>query len=516
MEYKSKLVQELVSILDKRTYLARQELNKAINNLNESTIKKLENSISKIETNLTTLKTNFNTLVNDENANDVIDTFKEVENFLDSISDSNTLTEMLRNMSIDINNEVDIKIASITSSINNINQDLNNISTFKNVINSSFDNIDTSLNYINSSILDISTRINNVNNNLQNTTHRIDTLELNNVTNIDSISGTEKNIWNDTTNDINENSYIIDTNKFNIIENGNSKEKIIKTVNPNIIKEIVNNEKAQSSTLNTINSNITTTNTSVNKLESDIISVKGDINNIDILNTKYINEKNEETKNGFNTISTCFDFIIDNMYYVKPENINVLFTVSPTTIIKGKRTEVTFAYKINNYTNNIENITYNNNNITNIAYTEKLTISDSINRTLLVKTNYKDKKGNSPSNNPYKETKTVTASAELYYWSSTENIFEKSYTNQNKPNWNLYKGTSFTFDNKGVNKYVFFVSTLNKQDSEFFIYKHGSSPTLGGGIINLGTITIKIYDDILTYYLYRTNNVLGGNYDIKF
>lgn len=204
------------------------------------------------------------------------------------------------------------------------------------------------------------------------------------------------------------------------------------------------------------------------------------------------------------------------MYYKKPENINVSFNVSPTNIIKGKRTNVIFTYKINNYTDYIEDIKYNNINTDLLENTENLIISDNISRVLYIKTNYKDKKGAQPENNPYNITKTVIATSELYYWTSDNIVFESNYTNENKPNWVLYTGTSFTFDNKGINKYVFFVSTLNKQESEFFIYKHGSSPTLGGGITNLGKITIKIYDDILTYYLYRTNNVLGGNYDIKF
>lgn len=560
----------------------------------------LENTTKQINTNLTTLNNNFNKVVNSEDANEVIDTFKEVENFLDSISDASTLTEMLKSMSDDINNNIDKKIkelnASITNikgditggvsididsikdkieiidtSINNINSSLLNISTILNTsinevynyvnntiidnINSSFNNInsslldisikfnefkksvtnnnssineiikkinssisiiDNSIGYIDTSVVNISNKLNNTINTLSNTTSRVATIELNNITSLNNISGTDENIWDDDNNEINQNSYVIDTNTFNITENGVKSTKEVKTVNSNIIKEIIKNEKSSVSILNNINSSINTINTSVNTLESTMDSIKSDLNNIDVLNTEYINKKNDETINGFNTIGTCFDFIIDNMYYSKPVNINVTFNVSPDNIIKGKRTNVTFTYKINNYTEYIESIKYNNVDIKDLEHTESMTISDNISRNLFVKTNYKDKKGVYPSNNPVNIIKTVIATPELYYWSSDNTVFESSYTSLNKPNWSLYKGTSFTFDNNDVNKYIFFVSILNKQESEFFIYKHGSSPTLGGGITNLGTVKIKMYDDTLIYYLYRTNNVLGGNYDIKF
>ena len=75
---------------------------------------------------------------------------------------------------------------------------------------------------------------------------------------------------------------------------------------------------------------------------------------------------------------------------------------------------------------------------------------------------------------------------------------------------------SINVNNGTAAKYIFFVSDKNLVEPKFFVYEHGGAPSLGGGITNLGTITIQKYDVAQTYYLYRTNNVLNGNWDIKF
>ena len=68
-------------------------------------------------------------IVTIENINNTIDTFKEVEKFLNNISDSSTLTELLLNTKDDIIDgiskyyynieEMDGKIGDINTSINN-------------------------------------------------------------------------------------------------------------------------------------------------------------------------------------------------------------------------------------------------------------------------------------------------------------------------------------------------------------------------------------------------------------
>ena len=205
------------------------------------------------------------------------------------------------------------------------------------------------------------------------------------------------------------------------------------------------------------------------------------------------------------------------MYYTKPVDLNVTFTATPTSIIKGKETNVVFTYVINNYKNNISTIVYNNNVLSDLTYTEHINITDNISRTLKVETNYKDNKGASPV--PFNRTITVSAIQELYYWSSVDSTYENNYTVENKPNWNTYTYKSNTysinFNNQGEDKYIFFVTSSDIPETKFFIYQHGSSPTLSGGIKKIGIITIQLYNIPLNYYLYRTNNVLGGDYDIK-
>ena len=578
----------------------------------QTKIGNIEVSYNNLNTDVSKLTTNFNTLVNSENANEVIDTFKEVETFLSSITDASTLTGILEQMSTEMNEKIDniitndtiinVSIDDINSSIIDIssrlysyitsnNEIITKIDTSINDLNSFINNlttkIDTSINNLNSSIDDINSSINDISTRLNN---KISLLESNHIITLNTSSGTNKNIWNEENNTFYDDAYVIDINKFNIVENGIRKEKELKTVNPNIINEIISNKKDSNklfdninSSISNINASISNINVSINDINSSVndISTKidnyissnngiifdlstkidasiNDINSsindistrlnnnyvsteqyikdeeaittafvqldnkindisIDVLSTEYINELNQETTSGFNTLGTCLDFILSSMYYTKPVDLNVTFTAAPTSIIKGKETNVVFTYVINNYKNNISNIVYNNNVLPDLTYTESINITDNISRTLKVETNYKDNKDASPA--PFNRTITVSAIQELYYWSSVDDIYENNYTVENKPNWNTYTYKSNTysinFNNQGENKYIFFVTSSDIPETKFFIYQHGSSPTLSGGIKKIGIITIQLYNIPLNYYLYRTNNVLGGDYDIK-
>ena len=421
----------------------------------------IEVSYNNLNTDVSKLITNFNTLVSSENANEVIDRFKEVETFLSSISDASTLTGILEQMSTEMNKKID------------------NIITNDTIINVSIDDINSSIidissrlySYITSNneiITKIDTSINDLNSSINNLTTKIDT----------SI-----NDLNSSIDDINSSINDISTRLNN---NYVSTEQYIK------------DEEA-----------ITTAFVQLDNKINDI--------SIDVLSTEYINELNQETTSGFNTLGTCLDFILSSMYYTKPVDLNVTFTAAPTSIIKGKETNVVFTYVINNYKNNISTIVYNNNVLSDLTYTEHINITDNISRTLKVETNYKDNKDASPA--PFNRTITVSAIQELYYWSSVDDIYENNYTVENKPNWNTYTYKSNTysinFNNQGENKYIFFVTSSDIPETKFFIYSHGSSPTLSGGIKKIGIITIQLYNIPLNYYLYRTNNVLGGDYDIK-
>ena len=581
--------------------------NKNIQNI-QTKIGNIEVNYNNLNTDVSNLRTNFNTLVNSSNANKVIDTFKEVETFLSSISDASTLTGILEQMSTEMNKKIDniikndpiinVSIDDINSSIIDISSRLYNyitsnneiitkIDTSINDINSSINNLitktDTSINDLNSSINDINSSINDIstrlNNNyvskddyikdeevittafiqLDNKINDIDTsinaniidistrlnnkillLESNNIIKLNTTSGTNKNIWNEENNTFYDDAYVIDTNKFNIVENGIRKEKELKTVNPNIINEIISNKKVSNKLFENINASINDINSSINDISTRLnnnyvsteqyikdeeaittafVQLDNKINDIsiDVLSTEYINELNQETTSGFNTLGTCLDFILSSMYYTKPVDLNVTFTATPTSIIKGKETNVVFTYVINNYKNNISTIVYNNNVLSDLTYTEHINVTDNISRTLKVETNYKDNKGASPV--PFNRTITVSAIQELYYWSSVDSTYENNYTVENKPNWNTYTYKSNTysinFNNQGEDKYIFFVTSSDIPETKFFIYQHGSSPTLSGGIKKIGIITIQLYNIPLNYYLYRTNNVLGGDYDIK-
>ena len=531
----------------------------SLNTLNTS-VTTLETNQEKLNTSLASLRESFDKLVDTEDINGVIDTFKEVEDFLSNISDEKTLTGMLNELQVGINSHIDASIKDISNAIDNVKEEIgtninNRINALETTINTT---VNTKLTEINSSINDISTRLKQsitdqqtyvsteigrinssiqdlnttikqnvdtslkaiqskldsslkvVSDSLTSTTSRVAQLELNNVTAAKVTTGTDTKLWNDTTDSINENSYVINKQVLTTKENNVEKTYEQKLVNSNIIKEINKSEKAVASNLLTVNNNIASINTKLSNINSSIDN---------ILNSSYINKKNKYTTNGFSTIGGCLDFIINDLYYTAPAAVNVTYTVTPTSFIRGKNTSVTFEYTVNNYPNNIQSITYNDTSKTERTFTETITVSNSISRALSVVSNYVDSKDARPTS--FNKTLTAYANLELYVWTSTSTSFNNAYTSANMPaGYTTYTYNSGNYSinvNNGTTaKYIFFVSDKNLVEPKFFVYEHGGAPTLGGGITNLGTITIQKYDVAQTYYLYRTNNVLNGNWDIKF
>ena len=531
----------------------------SLNTLNTS-VTTLETNQEKLNTSLASLRESFDKLVDTEDINGVIDTFKEVEDFLSNISDEKTLTGMLNELQVGINSHIDASIKDISNAIDNVKEEIgtninNRINALETTINTT---VNTKLTEINSSINDISTRLKQsitdqqtyvsteigrinssiqdlnttikqnvdtslkaiqskldsslktVSDSLTSTTSRVAQLELNNVTAAKVTTGTDTKLWNDTTDSINENSYVINKQVLTTKENNVEKTYEQKLVNSNIIKEINKSEKAVASNLLTVNNNIASINTKLSNINSSIDN---------ILNSSYINKKNKYTTNGFSTIGGCLDFIINDLYYTAPAAVNVTYTVTPTSFIRGKNTSVTFEYAVNNYPNNIQSITYNDTSKTERTFTETITVSNSVSRALSVVSNYVDSKDVRPTS--FNKTLTAYANLELYVWTSTSTSFNNAYTSANMPaGYTTYTYNSGNYSinvNNGTTaKYIFFVSDKNLVEPKFFVYEHGGAPTLGGGITNLGTITIQKYDVAQTYYLYRTNNVLNGNWDIKF
>ena len=531
----------------------------SLNTLNTS-VTTLETNQKKLNTSLASLRESFDKLVDTEDINGVIDTFKEVEDFLSNISDEKTLTGMLNELQVGINSHIDASIKDISNAIDNVKEEIgtninNRINALETTINTT---VNTKLTEINSSINDISTRLKQsitdqqtyvsteigrinssiqdlnttikqnvdtslkaiqskldsslkvVSDSLTSTTSRVAQLELNNVTAAKVTTGTDTKLWNDTTDSINENSYVINKQVLTTKENNVEKTYEQKLVNSNIIKEINKSEKAVASNLLTVNNNIASINTKLSNINSSIGN---------ILNSSYINKKNKYTTNGFSTIGGCLDFIINDLYYTAPAAVNVTYTVTPTSFIRGKNTSVTFEYAVNNYPNNIQSITYNDTSKTERTFTETITVSNSVSRALSVVSNYVDSKDARPTS--FNKTLTAYANLELYVWTSTSTSFNNAYTSANMPaGYTTYTYNSGNYSinvNNGTEaKYIFFVSDKNLVEPKFFVYEHGGAPSLGGGITNLGTITIQKYDVAQTYYLYRTNNVLNGNWDIKF
>lgn len=123
--------------------------------------------VSNIKTSLETLTTktenlenkldNLNNIIGNDstdNINNVIDTYKEVENFLSNISDSSTLTDMLMSLENNIINSDNLTNYYTKNIIDNISANLNDVSVKQN-------DLSTNLN-------DVSIRLDETNDKLQN------------------------------------------------------------------------------------------------------------------------------------------------------------------------------------------------------------------------------------------------------------------------------------------------------------------------------------------------------------
>ena len=89
-----------------------------------------------------------------------------------------------------------------------------------------------------------------------------------------------------------DDAYVIDTNKFTIVENGIRKEKKLKTVNPNIINEIISNKKDSNKLFDNINSSISNINSSISNINVSINGINSSVNDISTKIDNYIRSNN--------------------------------------------------------------------------------------------------------------------------------------------------------------------------------------------------------------------------------
>ena len=142
------------------------DLNNKINNFDiTKQLEPIYSNISNLNSSVQNVSDVLYTLTETENINHTIDTFKEVEKFLNNISDSSTLTELLLNTKDDIIDgiseyyynieEMDGKIGDINTSINNTSSRIKELEKLY-----SNDQIDTFLGNLNTSIKDTSDNLN--------------------------------------------------------------------------------------------------------------------------------------------------------------------------------------------------------------------------------------------------------------------------------------------------------------------------------------------------------------------
>lgn len=128
-----------------------------------STFATLDNKINKFDINISNLNSSVQNVydflyvfLGTEKINDTIDTYREVEKFLNNISDSSTLTELLLNTKDDI---ID-GISEYYYNIDEIDEKIRDINTFISKLNTSIKDTSSNLNIVSGKVNDVSSRLN--------------------------------------------------------------------------------------------------------------------------------------------------------------------------------------------------------------------------------------------------------------------------------------------------------------------------------------------------------------------
>ena len=242
----------------------------------------INSSTDALDTSIRDIIDRFNTLTDTSNANDVIDTFKEVETFLNSISDASTLTGILQVSDKKITEHIDSSYNEILDIIGD------------NGLTKQFKDADTSIvQYVNSSLSVINTSIETINSS-------VNSLESDYLKSIEYTRHIGTSIF-DINDNVNEDSYIFDTYKVTLNKDNIQTDVSINVINKYFVNEVLNIEHVAAAALNDINGRVNANNDLLNIINTSI----GDINSS--LNT--INTSISDINSSLNTINTSISYI---------------------------------------------------------------------------------------------------------------------------------------------------------------------------------------------------------------
>ena len=307
----------------------------------------INSSTDALDTSIRDIIDRFNTLTDTSNANDVIDTFKEVETFLNSISDASTLTGILQASDKKINEHIDSSYNEILDIIGD------------NGLTKQFKDADTSIvQYVNSSLSVINTSIETINSS-------VNSLESDYLKSIEYTRHIGTSIF-DINDNVNEDSYIFDTYKVTLNKDNIQTDVSINVINKYFVNEVLNIEHVAAAALNDINGRVNANNdllniinTSIGDINSSLNTINTSISNINsslnIINTSisYINS-------SLNTINTSISYINSSL-----NTINTSIGILDTSV---NSIEKNYVKSIEYLRNNDEKLFDEDNNINENSY----------------------------------------------------------------------------------------------------------------------------------------------------
>ena len=293
----------------------------------------INSSTDALDTSIRDIIDRFNTLTDTSNANDVIDTFKEVETFLNSISDASTLTGILQASDKKITEHIDSSYNEILDIIGD------------NGLTKQFKDADTSIvQYVNSSLSVINTSIETVNSS-------VNSLESDYLKSIEYTRHIGTSIF-DINDNVNEDSYIFDTYKVTLNKDNIQTDVSINVINKYFVNEVLNIEHVAAAALNDINGRVNANNDLLNIINTSI----GDINSsLNTFNTSisYINS-------SLNIIDTSISDINSSL-----NTINTSIGILDTSV---NSIEKNYVKSIEYLRNNDEKLFDEDNNINENSY----------------------------------------------------------------------------------------------------------------------------------------------------
>ena len=293
----------------------------------------INSSTDALDTSIRDIIDRFNTLTDTSNANDVIDTFKEVETFLNSISDASTLTGILQASDKKINEHIDSSYNEILDIIGD------------NGLTKQFKDADTSIvQYVNSSLSIINTSIETINSS-------VNSLESDYLKSIEYTRHIGTSIF-DINDNVNEDSYIFDTYKVTLNKDNIQTDISINVINKYFVNEVLNIEHVAAAALNDINGRVNANNDLLNIINTSIGNINSSLNTI--------NTSISDINSSLNTINTSIGNINSSL-----NTINTSIGILDTSV---SSIEKNYVKSIEYLRNDEENLFDKDNNINENSY----------------------------------------------------------------------------------------------------------------------------------------------------